>query len=148
MSVTRRSVLLGGVAAAGIVTLAGCDDDDAAPVSRLGPADRNALAAAIDAEQQIVAAYATRPDNGLATDIAHRQHLAHLAALESLHAGPAPSASPSGGPGGDAAGPADLQAAAVAVGDGSLAAVLASIAASHLTPPPVEVESEFLGDES
>ena len=147
MSVTRRSVLLGGVAAAGMLTLTGCDDDEAAPVSRLGPADRNALAVAIDAEQQIVAAYATRP-GGLATDIAHRQHLAHLAALQSLPAGLAPSASPSGGPGGDAAGPADLQAAAVAVGDGSLAAVLASIAASHLTPPPVEVESEFLGDES
>jgi hypothetical protein len=127
MSVTRRSVLIGGLGAAGLVSIAGCRDDEEPAASRLDPADRAALIAAIAAEERLLASD-SRPEPDRA------RHETHLAALRVIQTGLVPSATASGGlgAGGTAVGPADLQSTADTVHDGFLAAVLASIAASHL----------------
>jgi hypothetical protein len=151
MSVTRRSVLLGAVVAAGGLVVTGCkDDDEAPPAAGLGVADRASLAAAIDAERRIVALYDALPDNAVAGATAREQHAAHLAALRRLDAGATPPATPASPVEGRlkplvVQGAGQLQAAAVAAVDGALSAVLASIAASHLTPPPPVFESEWWG---
>jgi hypothetical protein len=150
MSMTRRSVLVGGVAALGAVTV-GCrdDDDPAAAAGDLDPADRAALAAALTEERQILGFYDALPDPDVAAGVAREQHAAHLTALQRLLP-TAPSSTPS-----DldvpvqvavASGGRRLRAVAVAARGGPVAALLASIAASHLTPPRAVWEAEWYGE--
>jgi hypothetical protein len=153
MPVTRRSVLLGAVVAAGGLVVTGCKDDDDAPSGEgLSGADRASLAAAIESERHIVAMYEARAQDGPAFEFAHNEHVTHLAALRRLETPATPTASSVTDTDGDIepfvlSGATQLQEAAVSAVDGALAAVLASIAASHLTPPPVVHEAEFWGRE-
>ena len=125
VTVSRRAIL---VAVPGVaLTAAGCRDRR--PV-RADP-DAAALAAARDTEVRLVAAY------GAAGDTRRRdEHLAHLRALGATM----PTASPAPAPANDPASLARasvpaLQSAAIGAHAGTVAAVLASIAAAHLAQP-------------
>ena len=123
---SRRALLV-----AGIVTLAGCRAHRAA--SHVVDPDAAAWTAARDAEAALVAAFAALAASSDSVapvvTIALAHHRAHLAALGG---GPAPSAAPVAHVPDVAPTVPMLQQAAITVRSGAKAAVLASIAASHL----------------
>lgn len=139
MTLTRRSLL--GVAAA-VVLSAGCRPRARPPA--LDDADGAAVGDAIDAERQLLARYdlaiaqldAVAAGPLMRARDRHHEHLRALAAQPS----PAASASPPAGPNAAPAGSlgdtlrssvANLQAAALRVRSGTVAALLGSIAAEH-----------------
>lgn len=128
MTVSRRTIL--AVLPVGVATAATATACRGRTPARPDP-DAAALAAARDTEQRLVASYAAMGDTGR-----HDQHLAHLTALGGVLPTASPPPSPLADPGGLArSSVAALQAAAVQAHAGHIAAVLASIAASHLATP-------------
>ena len=139
MQLTRRALLM---AAAGLV-LAGCRPRSSRTPA-LSLADRTAIEDALDAEQELLAAYdaaVARLDAVAATPLARARdrHAVHVAALASASRSPA---RPTSSPATDAPdllrlrvalqeGAGTLRTAAVAASDGKTAALLASIAAEH-----------------
>lgn len=152
MSVSRRSLLLGWAAATAATTV-GCRDHDASAGSALGPGDRSALRTAVAEERRILAAYDALPDEvDPGASMARDQHAAHLAAMQRVLAAASPSPSAPGSldtglPALVAGSGQRLQAAAVTARDGEVAALLASVAAAHLAPPPFLWHGEWFGEE-
>jgi hypothetical protein len=137
MQVTRRAVL-----AAAVLVAAGCRSKPRPRPSGADP-DASVLAATIDGERELLAAYDAATAGGAAgLDVARADHATHLAALLALSGAALPSTSPSPASTGgvdarqlaatERSSAAAMQTAAVSARRGQVATTLASVAASHL----------------
>ena len=154
---SRRAVLLGAMA----VVAASCRPRHASGRrgASLPSPDQETLHAALQAELSLVAAYETlaglsQPAKAQAIDTALAEHRLHVAALTALlptsTTTPTPASTVGRLTGGALAQAVrtngrQLQHDALDVADGHVGAVLASVAASHLSPPPVALSGEWYG---
>jgi hypothetical protein len=122
VTISRRAILVAS-AVAPVAAVAGCRDR---PPARPDP-DAAAIAAARDTEQRLVAGYGAAGNARL-----RAEHLAHLTALGGVMP-TTPAASVEDPASLAHASVPALQSAAIAAHAGHVAAVLASIAAAHLT---------------
>jgi hypothetical protein len=144
---TRRAVLLGALA----VPLAACRRHSSGRSPAVVDPDRSAILEAVAMEEQLVQAADAFSSTARPGGDMHADHMLTLRGL--LHLSTAPSASPS--PPGPpvlksfdqavAATVPRLQYLALSAVQGQTAAVLASIAASHASPPPVLFRGEWYG---